>query len=107
MDDMPIATLFSAIIGWAEARGAKRIDQLPGCWEHDWTFDGMPAHVSINGHSEDAKNAAGWDVPPFTALLMINGWPAVFCDPRGGAIVGGEIGAEDKLIAALTPDAGE
>lgn len=100
-DNKPMTMLFTAIVGWATKRGAVNINELPGCWEADMTFDGMPVVISINGHGEDRKSRDGFDVPPIHALVMINGWPAVLCNPYGGTIMGGEPDTEDKLIEAF------
>lgn len=94
--------LFASVAKWAMSLGATRIDRLPGCWEHDFTFDGLPMRVAING-SRDERPASwgGAPLPPFTALMMINGWPAVMVGPGGGTMMGGEPGTEDKLITAF------
>lgn len=105
--ERPLSELFTTIAEWATARGAVNINELPGCWECDWEFDGMPAHVSVNGHGEDKQSADGITVPPIHALISVNGWPAVLCNPYGGVIMGGEPGTEDRLIAALAKARGE
>ena len=99
--DAPMSSLFVSICNWAMAHGARRIDQLPGCWESDWTFDGVPAFVAINGSPTVRRDRAGHTIPPFTAYIEINGWPVAMVDPAHGTIMGGEPGIEDKLIAAF------
>lgn len=105
--ERPISELFTTIVEWASARGAVGINELPGCWECDWEFDGMPAHVSVNGHGEEMQSSDGFPLPPIHALISINGWPAVLCSPYGGTILGGEPDTEDRLIAALAKARGE
>jgi len=107
MTDRPLSELFFAIVTWAESLGAKAVNQLPDCWEHDFDFEGTPAHVTINGHKEDRNSSDGFTVGGFHALVMINGWPAVLCNPVEGMIMNGEPDAEDRLIAAFQKAADE
>ena len=55
----PIADLFSAIVDWAVTHGAVEICKLPGCWESEWTFDDMPAFISINRTARIRNLATG------------------------------------------------
>ena len=52
--------------------------------------------VKVNGHREQVES-----VPPFSALLEFNGWPAGIIDPFGGTIAAGELANEDTFIAAM------
>jgi hypothetical protein len=97
MSDTPeISLLFATVVQWAVARGAERIDTLPGLWTGE-TDDWL---VKLNGHSHEIE-----DTPPFGYLLQHK--TALAGLAIGGAIFGHVIGpSEDDLIAhfrARTP----
>lgn len=52
-------------------------------------------HVRLNGAGEEQDG-----IPPFTASIEFNGWPAGLIDPAGGVIAAGELANEDTFIAA-------
>jgi hypothetical protein len=97
----PLSELFLAICQWCERLGGAPLDKHDGCWEHALTFRGIPALVSINGHTTEHPSRDGMSVPSFHALVSINGWPAVLCSPVGGILMGGRYGDEDALIEAF------
>jgi len=51
--------------------------------------------VRLNGAGEEQDG-----IPPFTASIEFNGWPAGLIDPAGGVIAAGELANEDTFIAA-------
>lgn len=95
---MPITEAFAEIVKLAERRGVARINDLPGCWEPEI---GGEWKIALNGHREPAKSSSGAEVPPFSAYIEYNGWPAGVIDPSGGIIAAGECANEDAFIAAL------
>ena len=68
------------------------------CWEHDVDAQW---HIAVNGHREPKKSRDGMDVPPFTAAVSFNGWPAGLINPREGIIAAGAAANEDAFLAAL------
>lgn len=95
-----IPEVFFEIMNLAEARGVRRINELPGCWElaldKQWW-------IALNGHREPVKCSRGADVPPFACYVEFNGWPAglVSPGPEGGVLAAGQAANEDALIEAL------
>ena len=89
---------FSKIVELLLAKGFKSIKDLPACAEIEiderWW-------VAVNGHPEQTKCSKGTEVPPFTAYIEFNGWPAGCIDPGGGCMAAGAIANEDELIAAI------
>jgi hypothetical protein len=98
MVDKPISEAFAAIVEWSTSLGAKRINQLDGCWEGQVDDQWW---IAINGHDEKTKCSKGATVPAFNAYVEFNGWPAGFVNPRGGVLCAGAAANEDTLIAAL------
>jgi hypothetical protein len=98
MSNPPIKEAFYEIVMLAERMGVEDINELPGCWEcqidERWW-------IAVNGHREPAKCSAGPEVPPFTAYVQFNGWPAGIIDPYGGIIAAGDAANEDAFITAL------
>lgn len=95
---MNVSEAFMAIVELGTALGIPPLCQHVGCWEHrldDRWF------IAVNGHRTPMKTAAGVEVPPFTAYVERDGWPAGLINPSGGAMVGYDGEAEDELIAAL------
>lgn len=94
---MNISEAFMLIADLADKDDAAPVNKHPGCWERavgKW-------HISVNGHREPRKNAEGMEVPPFSAVLTFNGWPAGIIDPSGGVIAAGAVANEDTFIEAL------
>jgi len=89
---------FSLIVTLALATGAKSIVDLPGCWEHQIDAQWW---VAVNGHKKPRMCSTGTDVPPFTAYLTFNEWPAGFIDVHGGILAAGAAANEDTLCEAL------
>lgn len=98
MVEKQISEAFVEIAEMAARMGVTRIDQMDGCWEVDvdarW-------RLSVNGHAEPMVNRDGIEVPPLTAYVEFNGWPAGFISPRGGILPAGSAANEDALIDAL------
>jgi hypothetical protein len=94
----PMTTSFYLI---AEASAKQHGSPLPrgvvtiGDKDHGW-------HVALNTTNQEID-----DIPPFTAALHWNGWPAGFIDPRGGMIAAGEAANEGALIGWLSGLIGE
>jgi hypothetical protein len=103
----PMSELFMAICQWCDRLGGAPLNKHDGCWEGNLTFRDMPVTVSINGHREEHPSRVGMPVPKYSALVTVNGWPAILCNPFGGAIMGSEEGYEDALIAAFNAEASE
>jgi hypothetical protein len=93
---MQVCEAFSLLAELAMKDGADK-QPLAQFWERDigrW-------HVSLNRENISRKNEAGDDVPPYTAVVTFNGWPAGMIDPRGGIIAAGAAANEDTFIAAI------
>lgn len=103
-DSRPLSVAFCEIVEWSQALGAERINQLAGCWEgavdEQWW-------IAINGHNEDTECSRGAKVPPFSAYVEFNRWPAGFLNPYSGTLAAGELANEDTLIAALQAARGQ
>ena len=95
---MQIGEAFMLVMDWSERRGAAPLNQWPGCWEGEidehWS-------VSINGHREEHEDSRGGPVPPFSAAINWNGFPAGIIHLNGGIIVAGGLANEDSFIEAL------
>ena len=96
--------MMEAILAFAEARGAKNLRSLPGCWvervDEHWT-------IAANGHKEGracspADCMGGVVIPPFHFAVWFHGWLAGLFDPaRGGAFAAGSAANEEEFKAAL------
>lgn len=72
-----------------DALGRPPLDGAIGVYEFgDW-------RVRLNGDGEEQDG-----IPPFTASIEFNGWPAGLVDPAGGVIAAGELANEDTFIEA-------
>ena len=74
------------------------MNQYDGCWECEidprW-------HVAVNGHKDAREATDTTSVPPFSAYVKFNGWPAGIIDPFGGCMAQGAIANEDTFIEAV------
>ena len=88
-----VTVVFAMIASLADSKGVRNISKLPGLWSCDvdekWK-------IELNGHNEDMD-----DVPPFSARIYYNGWPAGIISPYDGIIAAGEAANETTLIEAL------
>ena len=93
-----ITEAFAEIAALANRLGIHDITRFPGCWEHQ-----IDEHwwMAVNGHREKIACSSGEKVPPFSAYVRFNGWPAGVIDPAGGIIAAGEVANEDAFIEAL------
>lgn len=80
---------FSKLADVALALGAAPLTKWPGPWECS-----LPGGwgAKINGHDKKIDG-----VPPYSAMLTFNGWPAGCINPAGGVII---TGSENAFIAA-------
>jgi hypothetical protein len=89
---------FLEIAHLAERLGIANIRALPGCWEHQidkrWW-------IAVNANENATVCSRGPTVPPYSAYVEFNGWPAGIINPRGGVIAAGAAANEDAFIAAL------
>ena len=88
-----ISEAFVKAIELAAACGARKINQLPGCWSHQ--IDGH-WKIDVNGKDVTVEN-----IPPYHIAIEYNGWPAGILSPIGGIIAAGEGANETTFIAAL------
>jgi hypothetical protein len=95
---MPISETFFEIADLAKRLGAERIGELPGCWEQRVDSRWW---IAVNGKDKETACSHGSAVPPYSAYVEYNGWPAGMIDPYGGVLVAGEGANEDTFIAAL------
>lgn len=97
-ETFPIPQAMGLLCDLCVAMKAEPVNQYEGCWEvavdDNWW-------IALNGHKEAVKCSRGASVPPFTAYVEWNGWPAGFIDPRGGALAAGEAANEDTFCAAV------
>src|SRR5687767_13620052 len=91
-----VSVAWAELVAYWKRRGdVLPLNQLPGLWEFDldekW-------HVKVNGHDRKIDL-----VPPFHAVCLYQGWPAIMMTPRGGtSLVGGDgERAEDMFIEAI------
>jgi hypothetical protein len=96
--DGQLSEAFCRLAELASALGVKSINKLPACWEVQ--VDGR-WWVAMNGHGEAVKASDGADVPPYSAWITFNGWPAGVLSPVGGVIAAGSAANEDTFIDAL------
>jgi len=98
------SAMMEAILAFAEARGAKNLRSLPGCWvervDEHWT-------IAANGHKEPRECWPIFDcmrvvIPPFHFAVWFNGWLAGVLDPAtGGVFAAGSAANEEEFKAAL------
>ncbi len=88
---------FEAIVLMCARLGVTGIDKLPGCWEHQIDDQWW---VAVNPHLEDVRSSRGLTVPPFSAYVEYNGWPAGIIQPLGGEFAVGEGANTQTFIAA-------
>ena len=82
------------LMEYALSIGVKRINELPGLWEHkiDDTWE-----VKCNGHNKTIGS-----VPPYSWSISYNGWPAGIMSITGeGILCAGEGGNEENLKEAI------
>jgi hypothetical protein len=96
MDKLSVA--FVRIADFAVAVGCPTpLSTQPGCWsravDNHWT-------IHVNGHDEAVEHG-GASVPPYSAAVEYNGWPAGMVNASGGVIAAGECANEDAFIGAL------
>ena len=93
----PIAKAFVAVSEMAYRLGARKINQLPGCWEKQiderWW-------VALNPHREPIKCSHGVEVQPFDCYVEYNGFPAGSFNAAGGFLAAGEAANEQSFIEA-------
>ena len=93
-----MATLFTAIMEYAEAKGVSKINALPGCWEvqvdEQWWF-------AVNGQKLPVTCSHGVEIEPFHCFVEYNGWPAGIFTPYGGEFAAGSAANEETFEAAL------
>jgi len=77
----PLSEAFLEIANLAERLGVSEINKLPGCWEHQidqrWW-------IAVNSHGFESECSMGTKVPPLSAYVQFNGWPAGIINPYGG-----------------------
>lgn len=96
---MKVSEAYAKIAELASVLGVKRINELPGCWEHQidalWWF-------AINGHDGPMAHSGGEaPIDSFDVYVKFNGWPAGVLGPGGGIIAAGAAANEDAFIAAI------
>ncbi len=88
-----IAQAFDLIVKLHEALGLPSMKEMGTPWHYrvddQWEF-------TVNGSGETVEM-----IPPYTAALTFNGWPAGLLNPYGGVMAAGTVANEDALIAAL------
>lgn len=93
-----ISEVFSRTCELAIALGYQRINELPGCLEHQvddqWWF-------AINAHRVPGACSRCADIPAFTIYFQFNGWPAGMVNADGGTLCAGSLANEHCLIEAL------
>lgn len=92
--------LFVAIAEYATRHGAQSIKDLPGCWEVQIDARWW---IAVNGHDVPTPCSRGGEpVPPWSAYIEFNGWPAGLISARdGGCLAAGELANEATFRAAL------
>ncbi|MDE1871827.1 MAG: hypothetical protein KGI06_06340, partial [Candidatus Micrarchaeota archaeon] len=91
---------FGALAEMAMRLGARDIGGSPGCWEHTWEQGGGEWYVAVNGHGVDTHCSRGRLVPPVTAYVEYNGWPAGLIDPGGWMLAEGKVANLRTFMAA-------
>lgn len=93
-----VTEAFAEIAALAARLNIRDIGHMPGCWEqqideHWW--------IAVNGHCAETKCSFGEAVPPFSAYVRFNGWPAGIISQFDGCLAAGAAANEDAFIAAL------
>lgn len=97
-----ITEVFAELISLAERLGVAKINEMPGCWEHELADDWR---VAVNGHGEPMSCglpfAQGVSVPPFSALFINPKYfgAMAIVSAHGGTTVGGD--TETAIIEAI------
>jgi hypothetical protein len=93
-----ICQVFMLICEFAELSGAAPLNYHADCWEAEiddkWK-------IAVNAHNDPRPTTYGYPVPPISAFLQYNGWPAGIVTPTGGYMAAGDAANEDALITAL------
>lgn len=94
-----MSEIFEAVAILAAALGVKKINQLPGCWEHQVDARWW---IAVNGHAKPTNcSRTSGPIDPYTCYIEFDGWPAGLVSPYGGALAAGEAANEEALIVAL------
>jgi hypothetical protein len=93
-----LSEAFLEIAQLARRLGVEKINQLPGCWEHQIDKQWW---VAVNAKAEAVTCSHGPDVPRFSAYVECNGWPAGLINPVEGVFAAGAFMNEDSFIDAL------
>ncbi len=94
--------VFDALVEMCIRLGTPPLNEVDGCWTYQINDSWW---VAVNGHKEDCEvvtpqSKSPVKVPPFTAYLDYNGWPAGFIDPYSGTMAAGEKAHEQTFMAA-------
>lgn len=94
-----ISGIFLEIAEFAHRRGVTSINAMPGCWEVQIDAQWW---MAVNGHSTPTATSRGDEpVPPFSAYIEYNGWPAGVVDPAGGVLAAGSGANAETFCRAL------
>lgn len=91
--------LFVAIANYGIAMGAAPLNKHVGCWEQQVDASWW---LAVNGHRTPTHTSRGGEpIPPFTAYVEYNGWPAGLIGPADGAFAAGTGANETAFLVAL------
>ena len=97
MGSTGIPLAFMRLVELHAARKLPDLKAMGGAWTCE-IGNGWIAR--LNGTTVD-REIDGFKVPPFSALVECDGWPAGLIDPGGGTIAAGARINEAALVTAL------
>lgn len=90
--------ILQVLVEFLSARGVRRLDLLPGCYELQ--IDGA-WWLAANGRAEPTRCSRDVVVPPRGFYVEREGTPFLLVNPTGGSVVGGS----DELLRRALLDA--
>ncbi len=93
-----VAKVWEELFRIAKGRDLLPLLKQPGAFELGDPDEGW--YVAVNGHRHEVE-VRGSKVPPFTAYVQWNGWPAGLLTPMQGTIAAGEAANGETLVAWL------
>ncbi len=92
-----ICEAFGVLAELILAQGVRDLHMQPGVYE--LAIDSR-WKVAVNAHREP-EAWGGAEIPPYSAAIEYNGWPAGLIDQHGGIIAAGECANENTFIEAM------
>ncbi len=96
--------LFLLLSDFALRSGARRIDELPGVWEHQWSHAGRRWFIAMHTKEGTLSTSSGQEIPGHTFAVECDGWPVAMVGPSGWDTVAGSCLNEQVLREAIAEE---